>query len=594
MPGITGVVSRAPKALIDYCERATRLPKPLHPASIDQPTVKFQVDPPTKAIKRSSCSCDAVLSVLLYGHCFDAESGKKLDSKDVLDQYRNDSMAFLDSLEGAFHIVISDRDRRQLIVINDRLGTLPFYYTQDSDTIRFAHKLSYLGDFDATTIDETGLLTFLISGYCYLDRTLFKNVRYLTPASILRVDLESLEMTHQRYWNLVYHPEPNTNPHELCRRLDDAITKSVELFTPDGAHRKSGIFLSGGWDSKGILGTMIRQNRRPHCVVSNGENDLEPYSDTYIARQLAQETGIPFRLNRKDPHVGEHIIREGVANSELITDTSPEVFGQHKIAPSIFEGLDFMLKGDEVWGWQDYAFNRQQAIGHVMPNVISPLLGQVLSPSLSDAASELYFQEIERIWSDCSNENWNDRKDYLYLYGRVNRYIFGLGDSDEQHIEVRRPYLTARVMAAIADTPPKLRVQKNLFKQMMISSHPRLVAFGDSYTSSIPDYYYHMQSQIIDEASRALKNGLDFGGAILPEKALTIINAFSPSLTRRTAPPLKLRLKNKLKNRWMHTVERTPYYFKKAAKHWEHIPTSDDRIVFRLWLLCRLFDNELA
>jgi asparagine synthetase B (glutamine-hydrolysing) len=594
MPGIIGAVAGKEQSLVDRINQfKPTLTKTIHPAAIDQPLVKFHAITNEGGIGRASCKGDGTVSVLLYGHCFNASSGSKLDARAILRFYRDQGLSFLDILEGAFHIIIYDLEKRQLMIINDRLGILPLYWTQNGKTISFSHKLKHLC-VSNNRIDEKGILTFLISGYCYLDRTLFEGVHYLTPASIFTVELESMRTTHRRYWNLVYHQKPNANSRELCRRLDDAITKSVELFTPDGTHQKSGIFLSGGWDSKGILGTMIRQNRRPHCVISNGENDLEPYSDTYIARRLAHETGIPFRLNHKDPQVGQHIIREGVANSELITDTSPEVFGQHNIAPSIFEGLDFMFKGDEVWGWQDYAFNRQQAIGHVMPNVISPLLGQILSPSLSDAASELYFQEIERIWSDCNNENWNDRKDYLYLYGRVNRYIFGLGNSDEQHIEVRRPYLTARVMAAIADTPPKLRVQKNLFKQMMISSHPRLVAFGDSYTSSIPDYYYHMQSQIIDEASRALKNGLDFGGAILPEKALLFVNAFSPSLTRRTAPPLKLRLKNKLKNRWMHTVERTPYYFKKAAKHWEHIPTSDDRIVFRLWLLCRLFDNELA
>ena len=154
---------------------------------------------------------------------------------------------------------------------------------------------------------------------------------------------------------------------------------------------------------------------------------------------------------------------------------------------------------------------------------------------------------------------------------------------------MRRPYLTTKVLDVMADTPPALRVQKNLFKQMMIASHPRLVSFGDSYTSSIPDYYHHMHAQIIGEATQAFESGLDFGRAILPEKALSMVNAFSPGVAERNAPSLKVRLRNKIENRWMHLVQRTSLYCKKTAANWENIPTTSDRIVFRLWLLCRLF-----
>lgn len=258
MPGIIGAIARTPEVLVGHFERAMpTLPKPLHAAAIDQPMVRFQAATNDNGPERITCRKGGALSVLIYGHCFDASSGKKLDSGDLLDRYRGNGLNFLDTLEGAFHIVICDRERQHLMVINDRLGILPLYWTGDDEKIIFSHKLKHLGLFTEKDIDEKGLLTFLISGYCYLDRTLFKGVRYLTPASILTVDLESMKTTHQRYWNLVYRANSNANPRDLCRRLDNAITESVELFTPDGSHRRAGVFLSGGWDSKGILGTMI-------------------------------------------------------------------------------------------------------------------------------------------------------------------------------------------------------------------------------------------------------------------------------------------------------------------------------------------------
>lgn len=590
MPGIIGVVSPEP-AIIDahYDEHLCGETHLIHKEDMACPGARLYYHNRASETDGVSFAKEDAYSVLVYGHCFSISENIKCDAQLILKRYRREQTRFIADMDGAFHIVILDSEKSELFLINDRLGILPLYLRATEDSFTFAPKLRYLRPVTEPALDETGLLTFLISGYCYLDRTLFKDVRYLTPASILHINLRSLKLSHERYWNLKYDSTSKADPLELSQRLNEAINDSIELFTPQGSHRQAGIFLSGGWDSKGILGAMHRLNRPPACVVTNGESDHLPYSDTFIAKQIANKSGIPCRLNIKNPQVAEEIIQDGINSCELITDTSPEVFGQHRIAGPVFNGLDFIFKGDEVWGWQDYAFNRQQAVGHVMANRISKSIGALLSPALASTASEIYNNEIDRIWQQCENENWNNRKDYLYLYGRVNRYIFGLGASDEEHLQVRRPYLTLKVLDVMADTPPDLRVQKNLFKQMMVAYHPSFVAFGDSYTSSIPDYYYHMRDQIIRQASEAIDAGMDFGGLINPEAALALIQSFSPQLTTKTAPTLKTRLRKRAENRWMHMIHRTRYYHRKVAPVWEDKRTTDDRIVFRLWLMSRWF-----
>lgn len=591
MPGIIGTVSRIPLIESDCCKQFIKS-TPSAVKIISDEGVQFHVVPPSHGPKRFSATKEGAVSILIYGHCFH-RSGIQYYANNILYEYKKINLDFLRDLEGAFHIVILDGNRRQLMVINDRLGTLPLYWSQDAEKIIFSQKIQYMKNFSWQDLDEIGFLTFLVAGYCYHDRTLFKDVRYLTPASILTVDLDTLRTTQTRYWNLVYRlPPKRLNTRDLCDQLNDTIMTSVSLFTPEESHTHAGIFLSGGWDSKGILGALLRQKHPPACVVANGENDHFPYSDTFIARQIARKENIPYRLNQKNPYVSELVIQDGINNCELITDSSPEVFGQHRIAPSVLQNLDFIFKGDEIWGWQDYAFNREQAIGHVMPNQISPALKQMLSPSLAASAADIYLDEINRIWAGCENEQWNDQKDYLYLYGRVNRYIFGVGDSDEQHIEVRRPFLTSAVLNVISNIPSELRIQKNLFKQMLIRHYPRLVAFGDAYTSSIPDYYFHMRDLIVRQTTCAFEEGFDFGGCLNPEAALSLIQAFSPVLTSRKVPPLKTRLQKKIEDRWMFHYHRSSLYQKKEASQWEYKITSNDRIVFRLWLLCSLFLNH--
>jgi hypothetical protein len=121
-----------------------------------------------------------------------------------------------------------------------------------------------------------------------------------------------------------------------------------------------------------------------------------------------------------------------------------------------------------------------------------------------------------------------------------------------------------------------------------------LVAFGDSFTSSIPDYYYVMRSRIIHQASAAIKAGLNFNGMLKPDKDLALIHSFNPAVTPKNAPTLKVRLRKAAENRWMHLIYRTKLYQGKTAKAWEHKPTADDRIVFRLWLLCRYLTEDNA
>ena len=526
----------------------------------------------------------------LFGHCFDRDSFSEIKARQ-LDELlqQKDLITVLNRLEGAFHAVLLNKEKNELTLVNDRLGILPLYWTIDADSFRFGYDISSLGRYGLQDLNREGLFCFLIAGYCLGTSTLFEKISYLGPATILKADLTKFKVSLTNYWRMRYNPDRNISTKSLACELNGAVLESIRLLCPSDSRAHAGIFLSGGWDSKGLLGGMMATGSGPKRAITNGEDDRLAFSDTNTAKKIAAKYGIPCVVNLKNTALCEDRSLQGLQQCELITDTSPEVFGQHKIAPELFTDLDYILKGDEVWGWQDYAYNRNQGIGHVMPNSIPSRLSALIKDYSTQDIWEAYSRQIDQLVPDQDFDNHNEFKDMLYMYGRVNRYIFGLGRSDEEHIQVRRPYLTKMVLDVIARIPNKLRVQKNLYKEMMIRNQPDLVAFGTSYTSSIPNYYYHMRPLIQRRMKLFFEKNTDFNGLLNLDACRALIDGFAPSITEKKAPSQKMKLRKTIENRAFHLLHRTGLYQKRVAKSWECHEPSDERLAFRLWLLTEFF-----
>ena len=524
--------------------------------------------------------------IALFGHCFDRESFSELKAPQI-DSFlrRKNLLQSLNLLEGAFHIAWLKKAENKFTLLNDRLGILPLYYIYHPDRFSFAPKMHFLGQYGLDDLNKDAFITFMMAGYCMGGTTLFEPISYLRPATILDIDLNTYQINLKTYWQMNYRAEADKPSKNLSRDLYEAILNSTKLLCPSETRSRSSIFLSGGWDSKGLLGAMMATGGKPSRIITNGEADHTPFSDTYLAKKIAAKYKIPYTLNLKDVALSNTNCLQGLKQCEIITDSSPENFGQQNPPQGVFSDIDYILKGDEVWGWQDMAYNRNQAIGHVMPNEVSTTFRNLFNGYKKEDVQEIYNQQISQILPGPKTSNWNDYKDQLYLYGRVNRYIFGLGGSDEEQIQVRRPFLTGMVLDVISRIPAKLRVQKNLYKEMMTNYHRELVSFGDCYTSSIPNYYAQMRPFIQQRMDAYFKENTDFNGLIDLNACLSLINGFAPSTSSKKSPSKKQMLRKRIENKIMHRVHRTSIYQKRAASSWEHKRPADERLAFRLWLL---------
>jgi len=522
----------------------------------------------------------------LYGHCYDRRSGSSVTSEIFAKAWLDQGSSVLDHLEGAFHVAMLDFKAGVLRVINDRVGIIPLYYHQSHDGFSFGPRLRYLTRKEKSWDPAPGaVINFLSVGHYLGPSTQVKQARFLTPATILEVDLKTLAVSESRYWNLVYEPDHDSSTKDHCHRLGKSIIEATDLLTPSSAGRP-GIFLSGGWDSRSLLGASRKLKRPPQLAITNGVSDESPYSDTWLAKQMSRDFDIPYFFCKRDPDAGQKLWLDGIHSGEITTTNNPDNFGNHLLKPEVFSSIDYILKGDVTWGSGDSAPTRELSIGKIVPYPLMDKVKAVLNPDLAAEADDLYEKEIDGVMSHCVNEDWTDRRDYLWQMGGINRYILGLGSSDEEHIQVRRPLLCGSVFDVYTKVPRNLRVLKNLFIQSVKTFYPEEFSYGRNSVSNIANYYYFMADFVRTRTLGHLDAGHDLGGLLNAKACRQVLEDFHPQEHTIWSPGIKAQFYRRLHDNYSYQFHRTRFYKEKKPKQFA---TSDTMLAFHLYLLLEWF-----
>jgi hypothetical protein len=438
------------------------------------------------------------VSVLLYGVVFSQRPvAHRVPASDVLTDYQAGGFRQLrESYEGSFSIAVVDLKAQRLYIGTDRVGTQPVYYRQHQGMLAFGPEIkavTTVSKADAV-LSEPGIVNLLITGYSPGESTIFKDVQQLEPGSLLTFDLSTGTMSQERYWKIVYEPAgmlAQRGP--ATEALFESNLRAHQLQLVDNP-REFDLFLSGGMDSRGILGTLDQLGRLPNRALGWGLRDDIPRSDAWVAKQLAGEFELDFHFMPYDTDQLTEIAGEWVYVSELVNDNIGR-YGEGMGAVRKFysTGADFTFIGDEAWGWHGYAGTEAEARALVMPASMSTQLKSIVRTDQQGRFQALYDASISRIMRDCENTDPTDRKDFLYLHGRVAGFIFSLGYYREIASEMRRPFLSNEVLDVVRRLPKEYRVHKNLFISMLEKFLPKTMKYPEMDVPSLPDWSYDLR-----------------------------------------------------------------------------------------------------
>lgn len=210
------------------------------------------------------------------------------DTEVIAHLYEEDGEACMQHFRGMFGVAIWDTRRQKLMLIRDRMGIKPIYYTQVGDRLIFGSEIKSILQHPDVQVypDLEAVGNYLSLRYIPAPQTMFKNIKSLPPGHILVCDASGVRV--EPYWDVPFPERPNGHhseeeyAEELERLLHESVRLRLRSDVPFGA------FLSGGVDSSTIVALMSQIMQEPVKTFSvgfrragNGTDEL-PY-----ARQVA-------------------------------------------------------------------------------------------------------------------------------------------------------------------------------------------------------------------------------------------------------------------------------------------------------------------
>jgi asparagine synthase (glutamine-hydrolysing) len=186
------------------------------------------------------------------GHRFGTDHS---DTEVLLVGYREWGTDLVQRLNGMWAFALYDIERATLFCCRDRFGKKPFYYAKTNRAFVFASELTSLTEHPdvAKDISPRALRKYFAYGYIPSPLSILQGVFKLPAGCWLYVDLRSLELRIETYWELLLDPfqsiprrPEETWGEELRELLDRAVQRRLVADVPVG------VFLSGGIDSSAV------------------------------------------------------------------------------------------------------------------------------------------------------------------------------------------------------------------------------------------------------------------------------------------------------------------------------------------------------
>lgn len=206
-------------------------------------------------------------ALISRGHRFKTQS----DTETLVHLYEEYGPEGISQLHGMFACAVWDAARERILLVRDRFGKKPLYYSILTNGLFFGSELKCLYPTGVPLeIDKDALKLYFQFSYIPDPLSPYKAVRKLPPGNWLTYDSHG-NVRQGVYWKL---PEPATSaPLDLSegaasdrvrKVFDESVRVRMIADVPLGA------FLSGGIDSSSVVASMAMQSREPVKTFSIG------------------------------------------------------------------------------------------------------------------------------------------------------------------------------------------------------------------------------------------------------------------------------------------------------------------------------------
>lgn len=450
----------------------------------------------------SSNTIALVMAGEFYNHAeLDQEGLHKAETDEqfALSLYEQYGQNFAKYLNGAFIIALWDQSRRQILISNDRFGLYPLFYTCHAGRFIFAPEMKgILSDPSfPRKLDLTALAQYIRFQHLLGERTFFENIELLPNASVLTYDLATARCTITPYWtydDIPYRSDVSFN--EAVEEAGRLFRRAVQRLSGDSY--RPGVFLSGGLDSRAILGLV---DRRPIVSLTYGQRKCR---DVFYAQQIAKTVGSEHHWY--DLPDGEWVKEQVDFHLELTEgfhswihahgmSILPQARQLIDINLTGWDGGTLMGDGDVIDPLQQQAIDEAALTSHLYylynqkytwPSINEAeenlLYGDSINRQMRGLAFDSFRTELSRFF----HYRPDFRGEYFYIRNHCQRLTFNFITFNRSHIEIRFPFFDYEFFNFLHSIPPSVRGIKTLYKAVIQKEMPRLANIPYDHDEFLP------------------------------------------------------------------------------------------------------------
>ena len=231
----------------------------------------------------------------IYNHIFLREKYLKhysfktqSDTETILMLFVEYKDKMFDMVDGMFAFAIIDKKSNEIFLARDRIGKKPLYIYKDGSSLMFSSELNSIKEaVNVLEVNEDAIKAYLRTGLFFKEYTPYKNIEEVQAGCIYKIDIDSLKIIKNRYFNIKnnYIKQGNPTLIESVNKLEFLLDKSVKdrVLSSD---IEVGAFLSGGIDSGLIvaMASKYKKNLKTFTVKFDGA-----YDESSLARLVSKK-----------------------------------------------------------------------------------------------------------------------------------------------------------------------------------------------------------------------------------------------------------------------------------------------------------------
>jgi hypothetical protein len=208
-------------------------------------------------------------------------------------------------LEGFFVIVFCDARSHEVFLITDLTGGRHCFMRVLRDCVALSTSSLLLAGLGDATPDALACEEFLRTGATYEDRTLFRKVKKLAPATIYRFANGALTRA-VRYWRMSDLDPEAFDGEEAVQCLGEGLIRAAEQIA--ATYRRPVCDLTGGYNSRLVVAAFLNAGVEFETAVVG--HDADP--DVVISRGLSKSIGAPNSRLKPDESAQFHRLEDAL------------------------------------------------------------------------------------------------------------------------------------------------------------------------------------------------------------------------------------------------------------------------------------------